>query len=208
MSGRKYMGFSRRPRNPHFALAVVGTVARLLNALLLRTFSKSAKKKVLVLSDRAADGKSTLVALAIRFGIGSRIEEITRGQLRALKKVPAAAMESVGAALQHHVYDGAAVVAEFRRKAVVLNFEFLHTLDQRLVVNIGVSSLALFRRADQRAIDPYLGGRIALSVGNEIGSRGIVILVPDPATSVTPPDRNVKPKKSRLIEAVPSRTHW
>ena len=36
----------------------------------------------------------------------------------------------VGALLQHHVDDGAAVVAELGREAVVLNLELLHDLDR------------------------------------------------------------------------------
>ena len=36
--------------------------------------------------------------------------------------------------------------------------------------NVGVSTLALFRRANEGAIHPYLGGRVSLPVGSEVGS--------------------------------------
>ena len=85
-------------------------------------------------------------------------------------------MESVGSTLQNHIYDGAAVVAKLCGKAVVLNFEFLHAFDQRLVVDICVSALALFRRANQGAVHPNLRGRVPLAVGNKICSGGIVVL--------------------------------
>ena len=103
------------------------------------------------------------------------IEEVASVDSRALQKIPARAMEGIRAAFHHHVYNCAAVVAELRREAVVLYLEFLQALDQRLVVDVGVSALALFRCADQCAVQPNLGCRVALPVGREVRSRRIVV---------------------------------
>src|SRR5580704_5420600 len=116
------------------------------------------KKERAVLLDRPAQGKAALVALAVWLGVGRRVQEIAGVDPWALQEIPAAAMELVASALHDHVDHGAAVVAELRREAVVLDFHFLHALDQRLVVNVGVSSLSLFGCADQSTIHPHLGG--------------------------------------------------
>ena len=139
-------------------------------------FFKIAEEKSLVFLDWPADGKTALVALDVWLGVGLGIEEIAGVHLRTLQEIPAAAVERVCPTLHDHVYDCAAVVAELRREAVVLDFHFLHALDQRLVVNVGVSSLALFGCADQCTIQPHLGGRVALPVGDEIRARRIIIL--------------------------------
>ena len=140
------------------------------------------KKERAILDNRAAKRKAALVALAVWLGVEHRtprqilgIKEIARVDPGALQEIPAAAVERVGSALHHHVDHGAAVVAELRREAVVLDFHFLHALDQRLVINVRVSSFALFRRAEQRTVQPYLGGCVALPVGCEVCSRRIVI---------------------------------
>src|ERR1700722_9479401 len=108
-------------------------------------------------------------------------------------------MEMVGSALHHHVHDGATVVAELGREAVVLHVHFLHALNQGLVVDVGIPSFALLRRADQGTVQPYLGGGVALPVGSEVRSRWIVVLRARPCHLVTPAARNVRPKKLRLM---------
>src|ERR1035437_617193 len=111
-------------------------------------FFKVGKEESFVLSDRTTDRKTGLVALCVWFFAGRGIEEVSGVQLRTLQEIPSAAVESVRAALHDDVYDGTAVVAELRREAVVLDLEFLHALNQGLVVDVRVPPLALFRRAD------------------------------------------------------------
>ena len=84
-------------------------------------------------------------------------------------------MKIVRTLLQHHIHDRAAVIAELGGKAIVLNFELLHDLDRRLVVDVGVAALALFRRADGTAIERNLGCGVALTVGHEIGPGRVVV---------------------------------
>src|SRR5205807_9672385 len=103
------------------------------------------------------------------------IEEITSIKVGALPVPPAAAVKVVRTLLQHHVHDGAAVVAELGGKAVVLNLELLHDLDRGLVVHVGVAALALFRRADGTAVERDLGSGIALPVGDEVGAARVVV---------------------------------
>src|ERR1019366_3164495 len=135
---------------------------------------KVGEEEGFVLSDRTTDRKTGLVALCVWFGVGL-IEKIPGVQLRTLQEIPSAAVESVGAALHDDVYNGAAVVAELGRKAVVLDLEFLHALNQGFVVDVGIPALALFRRTDQSAIQPYFGGRVPLAVRGKVRPRGIVV---------------------------------
>ena len=115
-------------------------------------------------------------------------------------------MKLVRALLQHHVDDGAPVVAELGREAVVLDFELLHDLDRRLVVDVGVAAFALFRRTERAAVEGNLRGGVALAVGDEVGAGGIVVRDPEPVVSVTPPARNTSPNRLRPYSGM-SRTY-
>src|SRR5262245_2985013 len=79
-------------------------------------------------------------------------------------------MKLVPALLQHHVHDRAAVVAELGGKAVVLDLEFLHDLDRRSEVHVGIAALALFRSADRTAVEGNLSGGVALTIGDKVGA--------------------------------------
>ncbi len=80
-------------------------------------------------------------------------------------------MEVVSAALQYHVDYRSAVAAEFGGIAVVLHLKLLHDLNGRLVVHVAGRAFSLFRSAHECAINPHLRGRIALPVGDKIGTR-------------------------------------
>src|SRR5436305_1063032 len=129
------------------------------------------KEECLVLNDWPADREAVLIPHMV--GLVSRIEEVARIKVGSLPVPPAAAMKCVGTLLQHHVHDRAAVISELRRKAVVLYFEFLHDFDRGLVIDVGVATLALFRRTERTAIERNLRGRVTLAVGVKVGTGGI-----------------------------------
>ena len=62
------------------------------------------------------------------------------------------------------------------RKAVVLNLKFLNDFDRGLVIDVRVSALALLRRANRAAVERNLRSGVALPVGNEIRSGGVVVV--------------------------------
>src|SRR5439155_24296456 len=88
------------------------------------------KKECLVHEDRAAQQDAILISGVPRSGLPGLLGEKFVGiQPSALSKPPAAAMEVVSAALQHHVDYRSAVAAEFGGIAVVLHLELLHDLN-------------------------------------------------------------------------------
>src|ERR1051326_6982450 len=111
------------------------------------------EKERVVLAYGTAQRKAVLVARMWRLRQSRLIaEEVVGIQRIALSKPPTAAMEAVGAALQCHVYDGAAVAAKFCRESVVLNLKLLHRFHRRLIEHVGVAALALFRGTDKGSI--------------------------------------------------------
>src|SRR4029078_2778392 len=118
-----------------------------------------------------ADREAILISDVV--GSFAGIEEIASIKIRSLPVPPTATMKSIRTLLEHHVHDGAAVVPKFCRKAVVLNFELLHDFDRGLVVDVGVASLALFRRTERTAVEANLGSRVTLAVGDKVGAGGI-----------------------------------
>src|SRR5581483_10256395 len=124
------------------------------------------KEERLVVNDGAADGETVLIADVLRFV--AAIEIISRIEFGPLAIPPSAAMKFVAALFQHHVHNGAAVIAELGGKTVVLQLEFLDDLNRRLIINVGVAALSLFRRADGIAIEPDFSSGVTLTVGNEI----------------------------------------
>src|SRR4051794_33721324 len=90
----------------------------------------------------------------------------------------AATVKFVGPLLKYHVYDGAAVIAVFRREAVVLNFELLDNLNRRLVIHVRVAALSLFRSGYRAAIQSDVCRRIALAVRNKVRSSRVVVVNP------------------------------
>src|ERR1044071_1391043 len=82
-------------------------------------------------------------------------------------------MKCIAPLFEHHIHNGAAIVAKLRRETVVLDLKLLNDLHGRLVINVGVASFALLRCADGTAIEGDLSRGVALAVGNTIGSRGI-----------------------------------
>ena len=112
----------------------------------------------------------------IGFLAGLRVEKVAGIGSGALSKPPAASVEFVGATFQHHVYNGAAVIAEFGGEAVVLNLELLNDLHRRLVINVAGRAFSLFRRADQCAVQSYFRRRVSLAIRNEISSSRIIVL--------------------------------
>ena len=109
-------------------------------------------------------------------------------------------MKGVRALLQHHIHDGTAVVAELGGEAVVLDLEFLHDFDRRLVVNVGVATFALFRRAEGTAIKRNLGCGIALAVGHEVGAGGIVVVDPRTRGFCHPTRQKDQPKHAAAVK--------
>src|ERR1700738_1558989 len=115
----------------------------------------------------------------VRFRNSLRVgEEFVGVQCRALPEPPAAPVEFVAAFLQNNVNHRAAVVAELRRETVIFDLEFLHYFYGRLIVHVSRSAFALFRCAGQRPIDPDLRGGVALTIGDEIGSRWVGVSRP------------------------------
>src|SRR5690348_17506531 len=106
-------------------------------------------------------------------GLVARIEEIACIKVRSLSIPPTAAMKCIRTLLEHHVDDRAAIVPKLGRKAVVLYLELLHDFNRGLVVNVGVATFALFRRAERTAVERNLGRRITLAVGDKVGTGGI-----------------------------------
>src|SRR5581483_4042937 len=134
------------------------------------------EEKSLVLAKWTSQREAILIPRMIRSRQARLVAEKVVGVERsALSKPPAAAMKAVGAALQRHVDHGSAIAAELRRTAVVLYLELLYRLNRGLVVDVRISALALFRRADQCTVEPHLGSRIPLPVRNEICAGGIII---------------------------------
>ena len=84
-------------------------------------------------------------------------------------------MKIIGPALQRHVDDSTAVVPELRRKAVVLDFEFLDHFNRGFVINVAGRSLSLFGCADQGAVNADLSRGVSLAVRDEVCSRRIVV---------------------------------
>src|SRR5579864_7202717 len=108
-------------------------------------------------------------------GLRPRIKEITCIGAGALSEPPAAPVEIIGSAFEGHVYHSAAVVSKLRRKTIVLDFEFLNHLYGGLVIDVAGCAFTLLRGTDERAINTYLGGGVALSVRNEVGPGRIIV---------------------------------
>ncbi len=88
------------------------------------------EEKCLVLADRPTQREPVLIARMIGPGKSGLIaEEIIGVEERPLAKPPCGSVIRVRAAFQRHVHDRAAIAAELCRKAVVLDFEFLHRFD-------------------------------------------------------------------------------
>src|SRR5579864_3180902 len=108
-------------------------------------------------------------------GLRPRIKEITCIGAGALSEPPAAPVEIIGSAFEGHVYHSAAVVSKLRRKTIVLDFEFLNHLYGGLVIDVAGCAFTLLGGTNERAINTYLGRRVALSVRNEVGPRRIIV---------------------------------
>src|SRR5437899_3325753 len=114
-------------------------------------------------------------------GLFATIEVVAGIKCCPLPIPPTAAVKAVGALLQHHVHDRAAVVSKLGGKAVVLDLKLLHDFDRGLIVDVRVATLALFRRTERTPIEGDLGCGVTLTVGNkvsagriaEIGTRGL-----------------------------------
>src|SRR5207253_2800502 len=98
-----------------------------------------------ILDYGAAQREAVLVAHVI--GLFSAVEIVTRVKSCSLAVPPTAAVEFVGALLQHNIDHGSTVVAELCGEAVILHLEFLNDLHGRLVIDVGVATLTLLRRA-------------------------------------------------------------
>src|SRR5256885_6170571 len=79
-------------------------------------------------------------------------------------------MKGVAALPQHHVHDGSAVVAKLGGKAVVLDLELLHDFNRRREVDVGVTSLTLFRSTDGTSVQGDLGGGVSLAIRDKVGA--------------------------------------
>src|SRR5208283_269198 len=169
-----------------------------VNGFVVSDLLQIEKEEGAVLPDRSTHGETILVARVQRLDAGLRIEEIAGIGARALEEPPTAAVECVGSASQNHVYDGPAVVAELRGKAIVLDLELLNDLDRGLVINVAGSAFPLLRRADQRAVDADVGGRIALTIGNEVGAFGIVVLGAGPGHFGHSAGQKCKPEEAAV----------
>src|SRR2546430_13563356 len=104
-----------------------------------------------------------------------RIEKVASISPRALSEPPTAPVDVICAALEGHVHHGAAVIPELRRKAVVLDFEFLNHFNRGFVINVAGRSLSLFGCADQGAINADLSRGVSLAIGYKVCSRRIVV---------------------------------
>ena len=102
-------------------------------------------------------------------------EEVVGIERIPLAEPPTAAVELVATLLHHDVEHGPAIVAVFRGEAVVRELELLNDLHRRRVVDIGVSPLALLRCADGCAVEAHFRGCVPLAVGDEVGTRRIVV---------------------------------
>ena len=156
------------------------------------------KEECLVLLQRTAEREAVLIPHVV--GLFAGVKVVAGIKCRPLPVPPPAAVEGVRALLQDHVHDGAAVVAELGGKAVVLDLEFLHDLDRRLVVDVGVSALALFRRAQGTAIKGNLGRGVALAVGDEVRAGGIVIVDPGARGFRHPACQKHQPKHAAAVK--------
>ena len=139
-----------------------------VHGILLPGFFEIHEEECTVLDDGPAHREAVLVAEMI--GLFATVEKIACIECRPLSVPPSAAVELVGALLQHDVDDRPSVVAELCREAVVLELELLHDLHRRLVVHIGVTAFTLLRRAEGTAVDADLRGRVALAIGHEVGA--------------------------------------
>src|SRR6266849_6890161 len=124
------------------------------------------EEECLIPHDGTAYSKAVLVAYVI--GLLSGVKKVAGIELRTLSVPPAGPVELIAALPEDHVYNRAAVVAILGGEAVVLNFEFLNDLNGRLIVDVRIATLALFRRAERAAIEPHFRRCIALAVGNEV----------------------------------------
>src|SRR5215467_12717714 len=106
-----------------------------------------------------------------RTGKAGRVaEEIIGIKAGPLAEPPSAAVKLIAALFHKYVEYGAAVISEFRRKAVIFELELLNYFYGRLIIHVRIAAFALFRSGGERPVQPHFGGGIALPIGNEIGS--------------------------------------
>ena len=156
------------------------------------------KEEGLVFFQRSANGETILISYVVRFFAG--VEEVASVEIGSLTVPPAAAVKIVSTLFQHHVHDGAAVIAELGSKAVVLNLKFLNNLDRRLIVDVGISALALFRGADGTAVQGNLGRGVTLPVRDKVGPGRVVVGNPRTRGFCHPTRQKHQPKHAAGVE--------
>ena len=135
---------------------------------------KISEEECLVLLDWSADGGSELILRVTR--LRAAIEIVAGIKDGVLVELIRAAMQFVCTGLHDLIDHSTAIVAVLRGEAVIFNFHLLESFDSGLIVDIRCAAFALFRRCRQCAIKANLRRRIALPIGNKIGTCRIGII--------------------------------
>ena len=109
------------------------------------------KEERAIPQDGAAERATKLIASIVRLRLAGRLEVVPRVQRLVAEELEHVAVEAIRAALGREIDDAAVETAEFRRRTVRFDLEFLDRVDDRKI-----GDLSRFRLQDRNAIEEIL----------------------------------------------------